>query len=63
MMPQGEYIDLGAQLGKVLSAHRAVKEGIATHAQKERDKQQSAYQKMEAENKLKQAVANNEHPV
>ncbi len=47
------YINLHDQMAKVVSAHQAVMEGIATHAEKEQARRQEAYHKMVAERPLK----------
>lgn len=53
ILPKMPYIDLTKSLNRVISAHEAVIEGIATHVQKEHAKREDAYAKAEAEAKLK----------
>ena len=48
-----QYKSLITTMRKVISAHVAVAEGIATHAQKEQDRRQAAYHKAETERALK----------
>jgi hypothetical protein len=53
-LPKMPYIDLLGAMKKVLSAHEAVQLGIATHAQKEADRKQQQYHKLEASKRLNQ---------
>jgi hypothetical protein len=52
-LPKPAYKNLQTAMRKVISAHVAVSEGIATAAQKEQAKRQAAYHKMESEAALK----------
>lgn len=49
---QVHFHNLEAMLRKVMSAHAAVMEGIATHAEKERARRQAQYHALEARNRL-----------
>jgi hypothetical protein len=51
-MPKLEYVDLTHSMRRVISAHKAVVEGITTHAEKERAKRQAEHHKMEEAQKL-----------
>lgn len=51
------YADLTRSLSEIVSAHEAVVEGIADHAQKHAAERQAAYHKMEAERKLEASKA------
>ena len=50
------YMDLTKTLRRAISAHDAVLLGIATAAEKERDRRQQAYHKQEAERKLQAGI-------
>lgn len=46
-------IDIKARLTKVLSAHQAVIDGVATHAEKERARKQEMYHKRDSEHLIR----------
>ena len=52
-LPKPTYQKLEAAMRGVVSAHVAVAEGIATHAEKEQVRRQAAYHKAESEQALK----------
>jgi hypothetical protein len=52
LVPEPEHVNLPAHLTTVLTAHEAVTEGIATHAQKEVAARDERRRKAEAQRKL-----------
>ena len=50
------YTDLTRSLSEIVSAHQAVIDGVADHAQKHEAERQAAYHKLEAERKLTAGV-------
>ncbi len=54
-IPEPEHVNLPAHLATVLTAHEAVAEGIADHAQKETAARDERRRKAEAQRKLTEA--------
>lgn len=52
IIPEPEHINLETHLTRVITAHEAVKLGIATHAQKEHAARDEKRRELEAERKL-----------
>lgn len=46
-MPNMPYVKLDKAIGEVVSAHTAVREGVATHIQKEQARRQEEHHKAE----------------
>ncbi len=53
-LPKKGYVNLVAAMEKVVSAHEAVIQGVATHAQKESAARQAANHKRDADRALNQ---------
>lgn len=49
-------VNLVSRLGKTVTAHQAVHEGIATHAEKERVRRLETLRKMEADARLMEGI-------
>ena len=51
-MPKPAYTNLAAAMKTVMSAHAAVREGIATHGQKHTEERRKTRERLAAERKL-----------
>lgn len=58
-IPQPKFTDLTAVAEDLISAHTAVAEGIAAHAQKHEVTIDARRRKLEAERKLQAGIVNN----